>query len=46
MIDDILHYFVIGFSLTVGGLCGIAIMSILYHMMDAFGIKLKDKNND
>lgn len=35
-----------GFFLTVGFLCGMATMTIVYHVIDGLGIKLKDKNND
>ena len=44
MFDVIITYFIIGFSLVVGGLCGFAFMSMVYMSIDSFGIvSKKDK---
>ena len=46
MFNDFFQYFIIGFLLTVGGLCGVAFMAMMYNIMDSVRLKLKRDNND
>ena len=46
MLNSAIYYFLVGFSLVVGGLCGIAIMAIAYTIIDSMGLKIRFTNND
>lgn len=43
MIENILYYFVLGYSLSVGVLCGIATMGIIYYIIDSIRINSRGK---